>query len=169
MQSATPASTVSARVAAAGASPTPSGGSTMIQQTVLDLLQFARREIREHLDLDGCPHNGWRDPFDRHCIDCETTLQCGWLQHCEDVTARPDNGLSVLFRMLEQSRSYVQDLVREWGHDSISCRCDTCRWLRKARRACLESARLLRGPTVTSLRLPRHASNDPHFWPFGHH
>lgn len=141
----------------------------MLQQTVLDLLQFARRQIREQLDLDECPHDGWRDPYAPGCADCEFTLQCRWLQHCEDVTARRGTGLAVLARTLQESLSYVQDLVRDWGHNSFSCRCDTCQWLRKAQRACLESARLLRGPTVTGLQLSRRASNDPRFWPSGHH
>ncbi|MEJ2646132.1 MAG: hypothetical protein P8180_14655 [Gammaproteobacteria bacterium] len=29
----------------------------MIEHTVRDLLYFARLQIRQHLDLDACPHN----------------------------------------------------------------------------------------------------------------
>ncbi len=113
--------------------------------------------------------NGWRDPYDRDCVECEASLQCRWLQHCEDVATRPDNDLPVLSRMLEQSVSHVQDLVRDWGHNSFSCRCETCQWLRKVRRTCLDSERLLEQPPGHGLRLPQRASNAAHFWPGRHH
>lgn len=137
----------------------------MAERSVTDLLHFARTQLRDQLDLDNCPHNARLDPSDTRCIDCEAALPCRWLEHCEDVTARRDMALAVLCRTLEQGMGYVQDLVRDWGHNSLTCLCETCQWLRKARRTCRESRGSVQGSIMAGPLVPWNAANNPVFGP----
>lgn len=136
-----------------------------MEHTVVDLLHLARTQLRQQLDLDGCPHNGWIDPSDKRCSDCESAHQCRWLEACEDVTTRRDQALAAFSDTLEHGMRYVQNLMNDWGHNSFQCGCDACEWVRTARQVCREYEALVAKPTATGERSSRDAAHLAHFRP----
>ncbi len=126
----------------------------MIEKRVTYLLRLARLNIREYPEIRTCPQEGWYVADRRPCVDCESTVQCRWLQRCGDLASLKRQGLLDLDRVLEQATGHVEARARDFGHDSASCQCEACQWLREARSTLAETERVLQAlaPGAATLR-----------------
>ncbi|HKJ08861.1 MAG TPA: hypothetical protein VKA76_07235 [Gammaproteobacteria bacterium] len=106
----------------------------MIEDKVVNLLDFPRYQVREYLDLSGCPHSGYYDAHDRRCRDCEFGMECEWLNRNDEIATLKQQRLEELDKALDLGICYVQSRATGWGHDTRACHCDSCEWLREAQR-----------------------------------
>ncbi|MBI5040618.1 MAG: hypothetical protein HZB57_05290 [Gammaproteobacteria bacterium] len=60
-------------------------GSLPRRAKLLELLTFARDEIKGRLDLEACPHGGWFAGEDERCWVCAASQECAWLLHNDGV------------------------------------------------------------------------------------
>lgn len=109
--------------------------STLRREKVLELLVFARAKIQGSLDLETCPHAGWFALDDAHCRLCSALPECAWLLHNDGVLPWSERSNEDLLSALRFALELLSDAARDEGHDTSVCVCDTCTWLRSARRS----------------------------------
>ena len=103
-----------------------------MKQQIIELLAFPRTLVRDHLELETCPHNGFFDQGDMRCLQCENGMECEWLYSNDEFAALQKHSLKRLTDALEFAVFYVEAEIARWGHDTLSCSCDSCKWLRRA-------------------------------------
>jgi len=135
----------------------------MVKGTVDRLLDFPRFQLRQAMDLTGCPHSGRYAQDDPACRHCNWEDPCAWLVRNGEIASLKRRRLEELEQALGSGIDYVAAEVTQWGHNSQRCRCDACRWLREARRNHREIRELSAALRWVGLRTAR----GPHEAPDG--
>ncbi|MGA7802316.1 MAG: hypothetical protein WCC36_16075 [Gammaproteobacteria bacterium] len=129
----------------------------MIEDKVINLLDFPRFQVREYLDLDGCAHSGNYDRDDRECRQCGFGMECEWLNRNDEIAMLKQRRLEELDHALDTAISYVQARAAGWEHDTRTCHCDSCEWLREAEHTRREVQDLLGVLSWVGLKTARRA------------
>ncbi|MEJ2643889.1 MAG: hypothetical protein P8180_02975 [Gammaproteobacteria bacterium] len=132
----------------------------MIEDKVVNLLDFPRYQVREYLDLSGCPHSGYYDGHDPRCRNCEFGMECQWLNRNDEIATLKQQRLEELDNALDLAICYVESRATGWGHDTRTCHCDSCEWLREARRTRNQVQGVLDALSWIGLKTARRAGSD---------
>ena len=106
----------------------------MIKQDIIETLDFPRCHIKSNLELEQCPYNGSFNFQSQTCHDCNYGYECKWLLHNDEFVAMKEKSLADLKRALAFAIGYVDSFVGEWGHNSRTCMCESCSWLRNTQK-----------------------------------
>lgn len=104
-----------------------------MRSRLLQLLEFPRQLVRGELELEDCPHDGFYDLRDTHCIDCPQGPECHWLCSNDEFASLEMHSTGELTRALDFALCYVRAGITKWEHDPEHCRCAICAWFREAR------------------------------------
>jgi hypothetical protein len=118
------------------APPRPGTGASTPDGDLIELLAFPRHLLRGGLSLEehACVRALNFHASAGDCAACDHAPECDWLcQHDEaaDVGRRSREALEEAVGFAVFS---VDAEVTRWGHDQRHCRCETCTWLRRARK-----------------------------------
>jgi hypothetical protein len=96
---------------------------------VITLLEYPRWVIDRDVDFTNCRHGGhYRAELDE-CVTCRFAAACRWL---EDNSPMAESTAS-FDRLVDTLNAAIGYFESTTDHGR-GCRCDTCAWLRKARR-----------------------------------
>ncbi len=103
-----------------------------MRDRIIQALRFPTILIREGVELHSCSHSGNYRRQDESCDDCYFEPECAWLFGHDENVSLHDKPLADLVEALEYCYGYMDARATQLGHQSESCRCDACRWLRDA-------------------------------------
>lgn len=101
-----------------------------MKKEVIIALMFPRTLIRGEIAPVECPHAGNYAPKDRRCLECYCGAECEWLFSNDEFVALEEKSLDELEGALEFAVGYVDAQVLRLGHNTSTCRCDACAWLK---------------------------------------
>lgn len=93
------------------------------------------------MELNECPHYGHYHAADQGCEECLYGAECQWLCTSDECSALAVKELEHLMASLEFAIHYLHTHPTGGGHNRKTCRCDTCSWLRQAKRLIWELER----------------------------
>ncbi len=96
------------------------------------LLDYPRWVIERDIDFTDCHFQGAYTASDKRCTTCLFGDACCWLKLSRAPASEDDDPLADLINALTTAASYLQATHSE-NHEK-GCNCDTCLWLRQARR-----------------------------------
>jgi len=107
-------------------------GPNNLRNNIIKLLEFPRVILQDNLNvkIDSCPHSCLFCKEDKTCQECHDGAECEWLYRNDYHAELDKKGLKQLIHELEFVILSVQALVAQWQHESLSCQCETCEWLR---------------------------------------
>ena len=103
-----------------------------MRDRIIRALNYPTALIRGSVELHSCSHGGNYDQQDQACSDCNFEPECAWLIGHDENVSLNEKPIAVLIEALEYCYGYVDARATQLGHQSDSCNCDACRWLRDA-------------------------------------
>jgi hypothetical protein len=108
---------------------------------IVATLVYAREVVRDTIEVQQCYHAGQYCSTDSHCDGCYYGPECRWLCMNDECSALQAKSIEQLRGSLEFAVELLHIRPGEPGHNRGRCRCDTCSWLRKAKRLLAELER----------------------------
>ena len=105
-----------------------------MKKQIIEALTFSRAVVRDGMDTPECIHDTNYDPDDRDCIECDYGPECRWLFENDEFAALERKPMEHLVDALEFALAYVGARTSRGGHNHHTCRCDICRWQRRAQK-----------------------------------
>ena len=91
-----------------------------------------------NLDVDECPQNGYFTATHPSCQYCDQGEECHWLNCNDAFSVLVKKPMEVLYDSLMFSINYVDAHSSRENHNVRRCACESCDWVRKARRLAWE-------------------------------
>lgn len=104
-----------------------------IRRRILEALDYPRQVAMANVDLSACPHSGFFKSMDTTCSRCAKNYECDWLNSTDEFSDLAGKPMEFLYRALTFGIDYVDACNSVENHETNSCECDTCDWLREAR------------------------------------
>lgn len=105
-----------------------------MRQRFIEALTYPRMLMASHIDASDCPMNRYFNPLHGSCQVCEQGEECHWLNRNDEFSVLLDQPMEVLVGTFEFSVDYIDAYLSRENHSLRRCACDSCRWLRNARR-----------------------------------
>lgn len=105
-----------------------------MRRSILDVLAYPRRVAMANVDLSACPHSGRFKAIDPRCRKCSKSYECNWLTSTEEFADLDGRSLEFLYRALTFGIDYIDADYELADHDDDACECESCVWIRTARR-----------------------------------
>jgi hypothetical protein len=104
------------------------------RECIIEHLAYPRDLIRTAGIPEDCRHGGEYCPADPGCRTCLYDIDCRWLCTVDQCSALPLKTTDQLADSLAFAVEYVTARILDLRHNSHTCHCDHCQWLRSARR-----------------------------------
>jgi len=105
-----------------------------MRQRIIEALTYPRIMLLASLDDDECPQHLYFNPSDEKCQLCEQGEECHWLNIHDEFSVLVQKPLHSLYESLQFCISYVNVQCGHAGHIVRHCACESCAWIRTARR-----------------------------------
>ena len=105
-----------------------------MRRELIEALTYPRLLILRMIDARECEHDSLFDATSARCHHCSMDRECHWascLNDFEDLRSKPVHTLNASLRY---SVRLVEALHNELLHDSTSCTCEACSWIRDSQR-----------------------------------
>lgn len=119
-----------------------------MRQQILEALAYPRILVLANLDADECPQNLYFNPAHPACRDCHQGEECRWLNCNDEITMLSTKPVEELYESLLFCIDFVSAQCAHANHNVRRCACESCAWLRQARRLAWEC-----GKSVPAVRL----------------
>ena len=103
-----------------------------MKNEIIKTLEYPRLLVRGSVSVENCEHGGNYAHDDIRCDDCEFALECRWLCNADEFSALEGKSMDTVVDALDFAVDYVRAQTACAGHNSISCRCTSCDWLRSS-------------------------------------
>lgn len=90
--------------------------------------------VLANLDGNECPQNLYFNPAHPACRHCDQAEECNWLNCNDEFSALARKPVETLYESLLFSIEYVDAQCSRANHNVRRCACESCHWVRKARR-----------------------------------
>lgn len=100
---------------------------------LIELLYFPRQLVYEEVRslADNCPHELRFAGEDDHCLACDFSDECQWLNDNDEFSPLESRSTTELVTALGSAITYVRGDAIAWGHGD-DCSCQVCEWMTKA-------------------------------------
>ena len=109
-----------------------------MRRRIIEALTYPRMLLMSNLDIDECPQNGYFNPEHASCQCCDQGEECHWLNCNDEFTVLATKPMKMLYESLIFSIDYVDAQSGRANHNVRRCACESCDWVRKARRLAWE-------------------------------
>lgn len=106
----------------------------IMRRRLLDELSYPRQVAMANVDLSTCPHSGFFKTLDTTCSECTKSYECDWLNSTDEFSELAEKPMEFLYRALMFGIDYVDARNALAQHDGDSCECESCEWVRGARK-----------------------------------
>jgi len=103
------------------------GGTGAMRQNIIELLEFPRQWIPDHIELEMCPYSGLYNQTDHHCERCTYKSECHWLFNNGEFLELCKRPSPTLLASLELAL-WLIDAHRCYDTHTRHCSCDLCTW-----------------------------------------
>jgi hypothetical protein len=94
---------------------------SIMRRRIIEALTYPRMLLMANLEIDECPQNGYFNPA-----------------HPDEFTVLARKPVEILYESLLFSIDYVDSQGSRANHNVRRCACESCHWVRKARRIAWE-------------------------------
>ena len=105
-----------------------------MRQKFIEAMTYPRILMAAHIDANDCPMHRYYNPEHGSCQACEQGIECHWLNQNDEFSALVNQPMEALVATFEFSVDYVDAYLSRENHSLRFCACDSCMWLRDARR-----------------------------------
>jgi hypothetical protein len=105
-----------------------------MRQEFIEAMTYPRMLMTSHIDASDCPMNRYYNAEHESCQLCEQGEECHWLNRNDEFSVLMEQPMEALVATFEISVDYVDAYLTRENHSSRRCACDSCCWLRDARR-----------------------------------
>lgn len=109
-----------------------------MRRQMIEAITYPRMLLMESLDADECPQNLYFNPSHPACQYCEQGEECYWLNHNDEFSILAQKPMEELFGALRFCIDFVDARCNYQDHNVVRCACESCTWVRKARRLAWE-------------------------------
>jgi hypothetical protein len=109
-----------------------------MRRRIIEALTYPRMLLMANLEIDECPQNGYFNPAHPACHLCGQGEECHWLNCNDEFTVLARKPVEILYESLLFSIDYVDSQGSRANHNVRRCACESCHWVRKARRIAWE-------------------------------
>jgi hypothetical protein len=106
---------------------------------VLKALEFPRSAILQIISARHCHRGSYYHATDPACELCWLRQECRWLSSQNDFIALDARPVSETVGSLIEAIKHLDAHRLEANHNALACCCESCRWLRSARRLLKQS------------------------------
>jgi hypothetical protein len=105
-----------------------------MRRQIIEALTYPRILMLSNLDIEECPQNGYFNPAHPSCRYCGDGEECHWLNANDEFSVLATRPMPLLYESLIFSIEYVDAQSSGANHNVRRCACESCDWVRKARR-----------------------------------
>ena len=109
-----------------------------MRRRIIEALTYPRILLLANLEVEECPQNRYFNPAHRACQRCEQEKECHWLNCNDEFSVLAQMPMEMLLESLSFCIDYVDAQNTRAYHDVRRCACESCHWVRKARRLACE-------------------------------
>lgn len=109
-----------------------------MRRRIIEAITYPRMLVMSESVTDDCPMHGYYNPADGICRNCEQREECIWLNSNDEFTALARKPMDVLLAAFQFGIDYVDAHVTKKNHNPRRCACESCTWVRDARRLAWE-------------------------------
>jgi hypothetical protein len=105
-----------------------------MRRLIIEALTYPRILLMSNMDVETCPQNGYFNPAHPSCQHCGQGEECYWLNCNDEFSVLATKPIDMLYESLLFSIDYVDAYCSRADHNVRRCACESCDWVRKARR-----------------------------------
>jgi len=105
-----------------------------MRQKFIEAMTYPRMLMSAHVDANDCPMHHYFNPGHDACQLCKQGEECHWLNRNDEFSVLMQQPIATLVATFEFSVDYVDAYLSRENHSLRFCACDSCTWLRDARR-----------------------------------
>ena len=109
-----------------------------MRRRIIEELTYPRMMLLVNLDVEECPQNQYFNPGDNVCQRCEQGEECRWLNRNDEISVLARMPMDVLLKSMFFCIDYIDAQNTRASHNVRRCACESCAWVRKARRLAWE-------------------------------
>jgi hypothetical protein len=106
----------------------------MMRRQILEALTYPRMVVLANLDGEECSQHLYFNPAHPSCQLCYQSEECRWLKGNDEFSVLAEKPMDALFESLLFGIEYVDVQCSRASHNVRRCACESCRWVRDARR-----------------------------------
>ena len=111
---------------------------TIMRQRIIDALAYPRILVLANLDADECPQNLYFNAAHPTCRHCHQGEECRWLNRNDEFTMLSTKPIEALYESLLFCIDFVNAQCAYASHNTRRCDCESCQWVRQARKLARE-------------------------------
>ncbi len=105
-----------------------------MRQRIIEMLTYPRIMLLANLDSEECPQHLFFNHAHEACRMCEQGEECHWLNVNDHISVLAKKPLNSLYESLLFCIDYIDAQCRYMSHNARWCACESCDWVRGARR-----------------------------------
>lgn len=109
-----------------------------MRRRILEELTYPRIMMLANLDVEECNQNQYFNPAHEACRRCEQGEECRWLNRNDEFSVLVQMPMEVLLESIFFCIDYVGAQNARANHSVKRCACESCDWVRRARRLAWE-------------------------------
>lgn len=109
-----------------------------MRRRIIEALTYPRMLVLANLEGKECPQNLYFNPAHAACWQCDQAEECNWLNCNDEFSVLARKPVATLYESLLFSIDYVDAQCSFANHNVRRCACDSCHWVRTARRLAWE-------------------------------
>ena len=109
-----------------------------MRRRIIEELTYPRMILLANLDVEECTQNQFFNPAHDACQRCEQGEECRWLNRNDEFSVLAQLPMETLFESISFCIDYVGAQNTVANHNVRRCACESCTWVRKARRLAWE-------------------------------
>lgn len=109
-----------------------------MRKRIIEALTYPRIMLLANLNAEECPQHLFFNPAHERCRFCEQGQECHWLNLNDEFSILARKPMDSLYGSLQFCIDYVNAQCSHEGHNVRRCACESCQWIRDARRLASE-------------------------------
>lgn len=105
-----------------------------MRRAIIEALTYPRIVMLSQLDAEACPRNLYFDHAFPSCRNCDDADQCRWMNQNDEFQFLAEQPIEKLKQAIDYCIDYIESRVSLDDHNSRRCACESCSWIRGARR-----------------------------------
>jgi hypothetical protein len=106
----------------------------VMRQRIIEAITYPRIMLVANLDKEECPQELFFNHAHKACRVCEQGEECRWLNVNDHISVLAIKPIDSLYESLQFCIDYVEAQCRHARHSVRWCACESCDWIRSARR-----------------------------------
>ena len=109
-----------------------------VRRQIIEELTYPRMMLLANLDIEECPQSQYFNPAHNACQHCEQGEECLWLNRNNEFSVLAHMPMEALLESILFCIDYVNAQSTLAEHNVRRCACESCDWVRRARRLAWE-------------------------------